>query len=78
MPAIVGAIKILTIGSGSIVHIGDSVQLAPRSTAKTYAGAGSFITGDYVRTYNHYSSTNVLDKDFIDSSPISFDKAGGL
>ncbi len=68
MPAIVGVIKISRVSSGSIVHIGDSIQLAPRSTAKTFAGAGSFNTGDFLRTYNYVSTTNTIDKEVADSN----------
>lgn len=68
MPAIVGAIKITSVGTGSIVHIGDSIQLAPQSSAKTFAGAGSFHTGDYLRTYNYVSTTNTYDNDVADAN----------
>lgn len=76
MPAIVGAIKILSVGTGSIVHIGDAIQLAPKTVAKTFSGAGSFNTGDNVRTYNVVSSTTTYDNDVADSNIISQDKAG--
>ncbi|SDC77169.1 spore germination protein PA [Paenibacillus sp. UNCCL117] len=68
MPAIVGAIKINNVSAGSIVHIGDSVQLAPQSVAKTFAGAGSFNTGDNLRVYNYVSTTNTYDNDLLDSN----------
>lgn len=76
MPAIVGAIKILTVGTGSVVHIGDAIQLAPKTIAKTFAGAGSFNTGDNVRNYNVVSTTNTYDNDVADSNITSADKAG--
>lgn len=76
MPAIVGAIKIVSVGTGSIVHIGDAIQLAPKTIAKTYAGAGSFNTGENVRTYNVVSTTNTYDNDVADSNITSADKAG--
>ncbi|CAG7604986.1 putative spore germination protein GerPA [Paenibacillus solanacearum] len=78
MPAVVGAIKILSVGPSSIVHIGDSIQLAPTSTTKTFAGAGSFNTGDYVRTYSVVSNTNTIDNDVNDANNVSADKAGVL
>jgi spore germination protein PA len=78
MPGIVGTIKIVSVGPSSIVHIGDSVQLAPQSTSKTFAGAGSFNTGDYLRVMNWYSNTNTNDSDFADSNPVSVNKAGVL
>lgn len=78
MPAIVGAIKILSVGPSSIVHIGDSIQLAPVSTTKTFAGAGSFNTGDFVRAYSVVSNTNTYDNDVNDANNVSADKAGVL
>lgn len=76
MPAIVGAIKIVSVATGSIVHIGDSIQLAPVSTSKVFAGAGSFNTGDFVRTVNAVNNTNTYDNDLIDDSVVSADQAG--
>ncbi|MFD2613151.1 spore germination protein [Paenibacillus gansuensis] len=78
MPAIVGAIKILSVGPSSIVHIGDSIQLAPVSTSKTYAGAGSFNTGEVVQTNNAVSSTNTYDTDAADQNVVSLPGAGGI
>ncbi|MDQ1913056.1 spore germination protein [Paenibacillus sp. GD4] len=78
MPAIVGSIKIVSVGPSSIVQIGDSLQLAPQSSAKTFAGAGSFNTGDYLRVMNWYSNTNTNDRDIFDSNPVSVNKVGGI
>lgn len=77
MPAIVGNIKITSVGSGSIVHIGDAIQLAPQSTSKTFAGAGSFSTGDNLRTFNSISATNTYDSDVSDADLVSLNQAGG-
>lgn len=68
MPAIVGAVKINSIGSSSVFNIGDVFKIAPTSTAKTFAGAGSFNTGDYLKVRNNYSSTNTYDQDYADSN----------
>lgn len=68
MPSIVGNVKILSVGPSSIVHFGDSLILSPTSTSKTFAGAGSFNTGDLPRVYNAYSTTVTNDTDLIDSS----------
>ncbi|MEH7386714.1 spore germination protein [Bacillus sp. JJ1521] len=67
MPAIVGAIKINSIGNSSVMNVGDVFQIAPVSTAKTFAGAGSFNTGNGNRVYNNQSVTNTYDVDTIDS-----------
>lgn len=71
MPAVVGSIRIVSISSSSIVHIGDAVLLAPRAVSKAFAGAGSFITGDGTQSFNSVSSTNTYDNDAADSNLIS-------
>ncbi len=45
MPAIVGIAQVINVGSSAVFHIGDVFNISPISTAKTFAGAGSFITG---------------------------------
>ncbi|MEF3302026.1 spore germination protein [Paenibacillus sp. GYB003] len=76
MPAIVGGIKIVSVGPSSIVHIGDSIQLAPQSASKTFAGAGSFNTGDSIRTYNGVNGTITYDGDIADANALSANGAG--
>ncbi|WP_282941992.1 spore germination protein [Paenibacillus sp. RC67] len=76
MPSIVGNIKILSIDHGSIVQIGDAVQLAPESTSKTFAGGGSFNTGDFPVTNNAISNTNTNDNDVADSNQITAGNKG--
>ncbi|WP_102347406.1 spore germination protein [Bacillus sp. Marseille-P3661] len=66
MPAIVGAINVVSVGSSGVLHIGDVFTIAPRSQAKTFAGAGSFNTGNQVTITNQYSSTNTYDNELID------------
>ncbi|GAA3404362.1 spore germination protein [Paenibacillus hodogayensis] len=78
MPAIVGSIKIVNVGPSSIVHIGDSIQLAPQSASKTFAGAGSFNTGDSVQNYNAVSSTVTYDSDIADANAVSANGVGVL
>ncbi|WP_240620199.1 spore germination protein, partial [Peribacillus acanthi] len=41
MPAIVGAVQVMSVGSSGVFHIGDVYKIAPASVAKTFAGAGS-------------------------------------
>ncbi|WP_123040940.1 spore germination protein [Cohnella candidum] len=74
MPSIVGAVKILSIATGAVVQFGDTLQIRPNSTSKTYAGAGSFLTGDLSRSNNAVSATNTNDPDVQDSST---NQAGG-
>lgn len=66
MPAIVGVINIVSIGSSAVLNIGDVYSIAPKSSAKTFAGAGSFNTGDYNTVTNHYSNTNTYESDAVD------------
>ncbi|OIJ10764.1 spore gernimation protein GerPA [Anaerobacillus arseniciselenatis] len=68
MPAIVGAVKVNSIGSSGVFNIGDVFTISPKSTAKTFAGAGSFNTGDYLKISNEYSATNTYDKDLADAN----------
>ncbi|MBN6887591.1 spore germination protein PA [Cytobacillus horneckiae] len=66
MPAIVGAVQVISIGSSSVFNIGDVYKIMPLSNAKTFSGAGSFNTGDGLEVVNHYSSTNTYDNDTVD------------
>ncbi|WP_416828705.1 spore germination protein [Ectobacillus polymachus] len=71
MPAIVGSVNIVNIGSSGVFHIGDVFVIRPISFAKTIAGSGSFNVGETVAIYNYQNATNVSDTDYIDQ-PISF------
>lgn len=66
MPAIVGVVQVINIGSSSVFNIGDVYKIMPFATAKTFSGAGSFNTGDGLNVANHYSSTNTYDQDLLD------------
>jgi spore germination protein PA len=68
MPSIVGNVKIISVGSSSVVHFGDSFIIAPITTNKTFAGAGSFNTGDFLRVYNAYSTTVTNDSDLVENN----------
>ncbi|WEK55575.1 MAG: spore germination protein [Candidatus Cohnella colombiensis] len=76
MPSIVGAVKILSVGSGSVVLFGDTLQVSPSSNSKTYAGAGSFLTGDFARSNNAISATNTNDPDVKDSTDDKLGNSG--
>ncbi|ARU61627.1 spore germination protein PA [Tumebacillus sp. BK434] len=71
MPAILGNLKVINISSGGVLSIGDVGLISPKTTAKTYAGSGSFNTGDFPQTYNVISSTNTNDNDVLDENVIS-------
>ncbi|NIK77433.1 spore germination protein PA/spore germination protein PF [Paenibacillus castaneae] len=68
MPAVVGFVKIISVGSGSVIQFGDTVEVTPSSTSKTYAGSGSFLTGSLTNSNNAVSATNTLDPDVQDST----------
>ncbi|MDF0726964.1 spore germination protein [Cytobacillus sp. S13-E01] len=70
MPAIVGAVKVNSIGSSSVFNIGDVFTISPISNVKTFAGAGSFNTGDGLYVLNRQSSTNTNDKDLVDQPTV--------
>ncbi|WP_064092211.1 spore germination protein [Rossellomorea aquimaris] len=66
MPAIVGIAQVINVGSSGVFHIGDVFTISPQSTAKTFAGAGSFITGRGISVYNESSLTYTVDDDGMD------------
>jgi spore germination protein PA len=72
MPAIVGAVKVISIGSSSVFNIGDVFLITPNSSAKTFSGAGSFNTGDGLRIFNNESATNTDDQDGVDQPIVDF------
>ncbi|PLR78884.1 spore gernimation protein GerPA [Bacillus sp. V3-13] len=66
MPAIVGVVQVISIGSSAVFNIGDVYKIFPVSHAKTFSGAGSFNTGDGLNVYNKRSTTNTFDRDATD------------
>lgn len=66
MPAIVGAINVVSLSSSAVMNIGDVFTIAPKSSSKTFAGAGSFVTGEYNTVTNYNSSTNTYEMDAVD------------
>ncbi|GGK07218.1 putative spore germination protein GerPA [Lentibacillus kapialis] len=68
MPAKVGAVKINNISDSGTFNIGDVLSMSPESSAKTFAGGGSFNTGDgtYIRLGR--STTYVTDPDQADQN----------
>lgn len=66
MPAIVGVVQVISIGSAAVFHIGDVFRISAVSNAKTFAGSGSFNTGNEVHLQNYQSTTNTFDQDGTD------------
>jgi len=71
MPGIVGVLKVNTVSSSAVLHVGDVFNIAPNSQIKTYAGAGSFNTGDFMDVNNSRNTTRVNDPDLIDNSELA-------
>lgn len=63
MPAIVGGVKISSVGGSGVVIFGDTLYISPKSTSKTFAGAGSFSTGDFQFSATGPSATLTSDND---------------
>ncbi|MBH5318095.1 spore germination protein [Paenibacillus sp. GSMTC-2017] len=68
MPAVIGFVKIVSVGSASIVQFGDTVQVSPSSNSKAYAGSGSFLTGSLTNSNTAVSATNSIDPDLQDNT----------
>ncbi|WP_027963897.1 spore germination protein [Halalkalibacillus halophilus] len=66
MPGFVGAMQVISVSSSSIVQVGDTYMATPYSAAKTFAGGGSFNTGDQITVEASHSYMAVNDSDFID------------
>jgi len=67
MPSVVGNVNVNSVGSGGIVHFGDALYLSPKTTTKSYAGSGSFNTGNVVGVTNGLNNTNTLDNDLMEA-----------
>lgn len=68
MKSIIGNVKVVNLGSSSVLQFGNAIQISPLISSKTFAGVGSFITGDLANTNNAVSTTNTNDPDISDSS----------
>ena len=68
MPGVVGVLKVNNVSGSGVLHVGDVFNIAPVSTLKTFAGAGSFNTGDSMRIQNYRNETRTTDTDEVDMS----------
>ncbi len=68
MPAFFGGFKVVSNGSGGIVHTGDLLVASPSSSTKTFSGAGSFLTGDLSMANVALNYTFVFDPDVADTN----------
>ncbi|WP_134699279.1 spore germination protein [Ammoniphilus sp. YIM 78166] len=65
MPSVVlGPINITE--NGGVVHFGDSLNISPKATAKSFSGSGGGNTGNYVLANNGISATNTIDSQAVD------------
>ncbi|MBP1932402.1 spore germination protein [Ammoniphilus resinae] len=60
MPAMVGTVNINSLSG--IMNIGDVHKIAPRNYSKTFAGGGSFNSGDNLNVHNENSVIHVYDR----------------
>lgn len=67
MPAVVGTVNINSLTG--VLNIGDAKLIAPYSEVYTFAGGGSFNSGDTMVVKNAPSIIRVTDTDFIEEKP---------
>ena len=68
MPAVVGFVKIVSVGSSSVIQFGDALEVSPTSNSKSYAGSGSFLTGSLTNSNTGLNATNTIDPDVQDNT----------
>ncbi|MCR8635363.1 spore germination protein [Paenibacillus radicis (ex Xue et al. 2023)] len=61
MPAIVGAINVISVSG--VFNVGDVGIISPTTYTKTYAGGGSFNSGETLNVNNSPSIINVYDSE---------------
>jgi len=71
MPAIVCAVKIITMNTSSIYQVGDFVWNSPYSDAVIFSGPGSFNSGDGIRTITKRNETVINNPSNLDNSMIA-------
>lgn len=76
MQSMIGNLEVVEVDSSSVLRFGDAVQNTPISTSNPFAGAGPFITGDFVVTNIDVSATNTKDADISDSETNSIGNVG--
>ena len=72
MPSFIsGPIKITHVSGDGTVNFGDVLQIAPKSTSKSYTGSGGSNNGDFLQTNTYASFTNTGDSDVADSNTVA-------
>lgn len=71
MPAVIGGVRLINVSTGGQFQMGDAAAIVPKTESKTYAGAGTFSTGDVPRSFNVLNSTNSNDQDASDANIVT-------
>ncbi|MEW9668729.1 spore germination protein [Ammoniphilus sp. 3BR4] len=67
MPSLIlGPVNINT--NEGAVNFGDSLNVSPKSTSKSFSGSGASNTGNCVLVINGASATNTIDANVTDQS----------
>lgn len=72
MKSIIGTLMVVT-NSGTIIN-GNSFNIAPTQSSKTFKGSGTDVTGDHVMTFSFFNATITFGSNPIDDSPIKANK----
>lgn len=67
MPAIVGSVNVNSMTG--VLNVGDARIIAPVAEIYTFAGGGSFNSGDTMNVTNAPCIIRISDKDFIEEKP---------
>ncbi|MGE6260240.1 spore germination protein [Heyndrickxia sporothermodurans] len=66
MPAIVGPLQIVSIGTNGVTHFGDTAVISPKGSFKYFTGSGTINTGALFMVNNAFSITATFDANLID------------
>lgn len=67
MPAIVGTVNVNSMTG--VLNVGDVRIIAPIADNYTFAGGGSFNSGDTMNVTNASSIIRISDTDFVEEKP---------
>lgn len=70
LPAAVGIVTVNSIGASGVFNIGDVFRISPKTSNKTFSGAGSFNTSEQLYVSTYQSSTNTFDPDVQDQGNV--------
>ncbi|MBW7455946.1 spore germination protein [Paenibacillus sepulcri] len=67
MPAVIGFVNFIRVGSSPFIPSSDSFQRKPSGISITYAGPGSFLTGSPANADHAVSAADTSEPDIADS-----------